>query len=167
GFRLATRTRVEGAGVDIADSSSIGGYGRVMFDGTLSRGFGRFAAAVTGAAGTGVGTVTPQRLFYMGGLHSVRGQLARPVAVPGEPRVGDTFWLGRGEVGRGWPMFRTVAFYDVGWAGERADFASPGRPMSGAGFGVSLLDATVRADVSKGIWPDKGWRFDMYLGGRF
>jgi hypothetical protein len=58
-------------------------------------------------------------------------------------------------------------FGDVGWAGRRQDFAHPGRPLSGAGFGISLMDGLLRADFSRGIWPEKGWRTDFYLGARF
>jgi hemolysin activation/secretion protein len=94
----------------------------------------------------------------------VRGQFARP---EGAGRVGDTFWLGRAELGLGFVAARPTIFYDVGWAGPRADFARPGRPLSGAGAGLSLLDGLLRIDVSRGIWPEQRWRTDVYLGARF
>jgi hypothetical protein len=62
---------------------------------------------------------------------------------------------------------RPAVFYDLGWAGPRADFAHRGRPLSGAGVGVSLLDGLVRIDVARGIWPEKRWRADLYLEARF
>jgi hypothetical protein len=164
GFRLDTRLRGEGAFNDRSDALGATGYGRFVADGTLSRGFGRFAASATGAAGTSIGDLPPQRAFYVGGLWTVRGQFAQP---EGAGRVGDTFWLGRAELGVGLVAARPSVFYDVGWAGPRADFARPGRPLSGAGVGLSLLDGLVRIDVARGIWPERRWRADLYLGARF
>jgi hypothetical protein len=166
-LRLVTRVRTEGALTHRSDSIGTTGYGRFVLDATGSREFGRFAAALTGAAGASLGDLPPQRAFHMGGLHTVRGQFARPFGAPDEPRVGDAFWLGRAELGRGVMGLRTVVFYDLGWAGRREDFTSPGRPMSGAGFGVSLLDGLVRTDLSRGIWPEQRWRLDFQMGARF
>jgi hypothetical protein len=81
--------------------------------------------------------------------------------------VGDAFWLARAELGLGHVAARPVLFYDLGWAGPRADFAQPGRPLSGVGAGVSLLDGLARIDVARGIWPEKRWRVDLYLEARF
>jgi hypothetical protein len=39
--------------------------------------------------------------------------------------------------------------------------------MSGAGVGMSFLDGLIRADLAKGIYPSKRFRFDMYLEARF
>jgi hypothetical protein len=39
--------------------------------------------------------------------------------------------------------------------------------VSGAGFGLSFLDGFLRMDLSRGIHPDRNWRFDAYLGARF
>ena len=165
GFRLVTRVRTEGAFTDRDDALGATGYGRFVLDGTLSRGLGGFSGAISGAAGTSAGDLPIQRAFYVGGLHTVRGQYAKPF---GEgPRVGDAFWLGRGELARGIAGARLIGFYDIGWAGSRRDFTSTGRPMSGAGVGVSLMDGLLRADVSRGIWPEKRWRLDFQLGSRF
>jgi hypothetical protein len=164
GLRLHTRLRAEAAFTDRSDSVGTSGYGRFVVDGTLSRGLGRFAAAVTGAAGTSAGDLPAQRAFYVGGLHTVRGQFARP---EGAGRVGDTFWLARAELGLGNLAARPAIFYDAGWAGPRADFARPGRPLSGAGAGMSFLDGLLRIDVARGIWPEKRWRTDLYLEARF
>jgi hemolysin activation/secretion protein len=75
--------------------------------------------------------------------------------------------MGRAELGLGLVSARPVVFYDLGWAGARADFAHPGRPLSGAGVGASFLDGLVRFDLSRGIYPEKRTRFDMYLEARF
>jgi hypothetical protein len=39
--------------------------------------------------------------------------------------------------------------------------------MSGAGVGISLIDGLVRADLARGIYPSKRFRFDLYLESRF
>jgi hypothetical protein len=164
GFRLDARLRGEAAFTDRSDSVGTSSYGRIVTDGTVSRGLGRFAAALTGAVGTSAGELPPQRAFYVGGLQTVRGQFARP---EGGGRVGDAFWLARAELGLGLVAARPALFYDVGWAGRRADFAHPGRPLSGVGVGVSLLDGLVRIDVARGTWPERRWRADLYLEARF
>lgn len=165
--RLDARLRGETALTDAADSlTGTSGYGRLAAEGTLSRGLGgRFTMSLTGAVGGAAGELPPQRAFYVGGLQTVRGQFARP---QGAGRVGDAFWLGRAELGLGRIVAaRPTLFYDVGWAGPRADVAHPGQPLSGAGAGLSLLDGMVRIDVARGIRPEQRWRLDFSLGARF
>jgi hypothetical protein len=165
GFRLATRMRAEGAFTDRSDSVGSTGYARGMFDGTLSRTFGRFGGALTGAAGGSAGDLPVQRAFFLGGLQTVRGQFAR--LHEGTGHVGEAFWLGRGELGLGLVAFRPVLFYDVGWAGPRSAFGRSQKPMSGAGAGVSVMDGLLRFDLSRGIHPETRWRADIQLGARF
>lgn len=164
GFRFDVRARVEAAMTKLADSVANTGYGRILLDGTVSRPLGGFGFALTGAGGSSVGNLPIQRAFFLGGLHTVRGQFAKPV---GAGRVGDAFWLGRAELARSSMVFRPVLFHDVGWAGSRDALSRIGRPMSGAGFGFSLLDGFVRVDVSRGIHPEQRWRGDIHLGARF
>ena len=164
GFRFDARLRGEAALTDRADAVGTSGYGRFVVDGTLARPIGPLAAALTAAAGTSAGTLPPQRAYFVGGLHSVRGQFAR---AEGVGRVGDAFWLTRGEIGFGVPVARPSLFYDVGWAGSRSALSRPGRPLSGAGAGLSLLDGLLRLDVARGIWPERRWRTDLSIGARF
>jgi hypothetical protein len=164
-LRLIARLRGEAAAVNGSPlASGTTGYGRVMTEGTLSRGFGSFAAAITGSAGAIAGEAPTQRLFYMGGLQTVRGQFARAI---GQGYVGDAFWLARAELGRNWVSFRPTIFFDAGWAGARADWQHPGRPLTGAGVGASFMDGLVRMDLARGISPEKRTRFDVYLEARF
>jgi hypothetical protein len=162
GFRVDTRFRLEGAFMPEATLED-DFYGRAVLDNTLTRPFAGFSLSLTGAGGWSVGSLPIQRAFHVGGLHTVRGQLARL----GEGRSGDAFWLGRAELGRASMAFRPMVFYDAGWAGPRQDIGGGYRPMSGAGFGLSFLDGFVRMDLSRGIHPDRIWRFDAYLGARF
>lgn len=164
GIRFDGRVRAEGAATNRSDSLGATGYGRLVLDGTVSRPFGRFALAVTGAGGSSLGDLPVQRSFYVGSLHTVRGQFARAT---GEVRVGDTFWLGRAELGTAFRAFRPTLFYDVGWAGARDSLSTMGRPMSGVGTGLSLLDGLFRVDVSRGMYPEQRWRTDLYIGARF
>ena len=167
GWRLFARGRTEGAWVDWSADDSTGraaGYGRGLADATLSRGLGRFAAAITGAAGGIAGDAPTQRLFYVGGYQTVRGQFARPDTAG---YVGNAFWMTRSELGFNTTSARPSVFYDMGWAGDRRDFSKPGRPLSGYGLGISFLDGLVRADLSRGLWPEKRTRFDVIVEARF
>lgn len=149
GFRLVTATRAE-AGTGSFE------YGRLSLEGTLSRPVGRFAAALTGALGSSAGRVPTQRLWYMGGLRTVRGQVAGT-------QNGDAFWLGRAELGTKFGWVRPVAFFDVGWAGSRKAI-NKDKAQQGAGIGLGFLDGLLRVDVSRGIYPGRRWRTDFYLG---
>jgi hypothetical protein len=162
--RLDTRLRLEGAATDRSDMTSVTGYGRYVFNATLSSPLGPVSGALTGAAGMSSGDLPIQRAFFVGGLHTVRGQ----IATLDEGRVGNAFWLSRTELGltRSLALKPTV-FYDVGWAGSRNDVTNVGRPLSGAGIGLSFLDGLLRIDVARGIWPEKRWRTDFYLGSVF
>jgi hemolysin activation/secretion protein len=140
-------------------------YARGMAEVTLLRPVGALSASVTGAAGAAAGPRVPvQRLFYVGGLQTVRGQFARPA---GDGYAGTAFWLTRSELGLDRTAVRPTVFYDIGWAGPRDRLASPGRPLSGAGVGLSALDGLVRADLSRGIAPERRWRLDLSLDARF
>jgi len=135
-------------------------YGRYSLETTLSRGLGPIAASLTTAAGSSSGQLPAQRAFFLGGLHSVRGQLANA-------GVGDAFWLGRLEVGTNVAAARPVIFGDVGWAGSRRTWREVGRPMSGVGVGASFLDGMIRIDLARGVRPEWRTRLDLYLEARF
>jgi outer membrane protein assembly factor BamA len=136
-------------------------FARAMFDGTVSHGLTRkLDGALTVGAGTSTGEVPIQRLWYLGGSQTVRGQQAGTF-------IGDAFWMGRVELGSSFVGARPVVFYDIGWAGDRRDFSDPGKPMSGAGVGASFMDGLVRFDVARGIYPSKKIRANLYVEARF
>ncbi|MDF1506071.1 BamA/TamA family outer membrane protein, partial [Roseisolibacter sp. H3M3-2] len=168
GWRLFTRARAEGAVVDwsgaAADAGLSAGYGRGVLDATVSRGFGRFAAALTAAGGGIAGDAPVQRQFYVGGYQTVRGQFARPDTAG---YAGNAFWLTRSELGFNTTSARPAVFFDMGWAGDRRDLSRPGRPLSGYGVGLSILDGLFRMDLSRGLYPQKRTRFDLALDVRF
>jgi hypothetical protein len=156
--RLLADARLEGA---------FGGrdYGRGALDLTISQpiafAFNRmFAAALTIGAGSSLGAMPVQRLWYLGGTSTVRGQ-------PAGAMFGNSYWLTRTEVGYGSAGFRRIAFFDLGWAGDRNAWREVGRPASGAGIGWSFLDGLIRADIARGFYPNRDWRGALYLEGRF
>lgn len=137
------------------------GYGRGMADVTITRPIaGALDAALTVGGGTSVGSVPTQRLWYLGGTSTVRGQ---DVGVA----VGDAYWLTRLELGLGTVAARPIIFGDLGWAGDRNRFSEAVVPVSGAGVGASFLDGLIRLDLAKGIRPVGGVRASLYLDSRF
>jgi hypothetical protein len=154
GFRLFSDARLESARGDT------GSYGRAALDLTASHGIGNGAAALTLAGGSSVGILPTQRVWFLGGTQTVRGQ--RPGIV-----AGNAFWLARAEIAHGVGALRPVVFGDLGWAGDRTKLRDVGRPASGVGVGTSLLDGLVRFDVARGIYPERKWRVNAYLDARF
>lgn len=153
-FRLFGNLRGEAAGGDFD-------FARGMFDFTLSNGIARgIDGALTLGAGYSGGALPAQRLWYLGGTESVRGQ--KPGAA-----IGNAFWMARLELGGSFVGARPIVFGDIGWAGDRDNVSSPGRPISGAGVGVSFLDGLVRFDIAKGIYPEKKIRTSLYVEARF
>jgi hypothetical protein len=154
GFRALSDVRFEAA-------AGAFDYARASMELTVSRALLRNVdGALTGAAGTSGGEMPVQRWWYLGGAHTIRGQPVGAVA-------GNSFWMSRAELGSSFVLARPVLFADVGWAGDRSDFNAPGRPLSGAGAGVSVLDGMLRFDVAKGIHPRSGLRGYVYLEARF
>jgi hypothetical protein len=136
-------------------------YARASAEATATHGLGaKLDGALTASVGGSVGSVPVQRFWFLGGVATVRGQ------EPGT-QAGDAYWLGRAEIGRSFQGFRPTIFYDLGWAGARSGFAKSGRPMSGAGVGVSALDGLLRFDIAHGINPNHALRADLYTSARF
>ncbi|MDQ6738044.1 MAG: hypothetical protein M3Z30_10145 [Gemmatimonadota bacterium] len=154
GFRAFSDVRLEGA-------TGTFDYARAMAEVTLMRPIvGALGAALTLSGGTSGGSVPTQRLWYLGGNSTVRGQ---DVGVA----VGDAYWLGRLELGLGGVFARPVVFGDIGWAGDRNSLNSRVAPVSGAGIGGSFMDGLVRLDLARGIRPRGGVRASLYLDARF
>lgn len=154
GLRALTNFQLEGGAGTFS-------YARAMGDVTVMRPVvGPVDAALTLGAGSSAGTVPSQRLWYMGGATTIRGQ-AVGVA------VGNAYWLSRLELGIGAVAAKPVIFTDLGWAGDRNRLTHAVIPVSGAGIGGSFLDGLVRLDVAKGIRPAGGLRASLYLDARF
>jgi hypothetical protein len=153
-LRLSGSLRAEGATGDLE-------FARAAVDMTFMRTLPwRLAGALTMSGGTTAGNVPPQRLWYLGGTHTIRGHSIGTSA-------GDAYWFGRAELSTDRLAFRPVVFVDGGWAGSRDDWAHPGKPMLGAGLGWSLMEGLVRFDLAKGIRPNRGVRASLYLDANF
>jgi hypothetical protein len=154
GLRAFGRIALEGAAGDFD-------YSRAMLEATVSHGLGRrLDGAITVGGGTSGGSVPVQRLWYLGGTQTVRGQRAGAA-------VGDAYWMTRAELGSSFVGARPVIFGDLGWAGSRSDWKDPGRPLSGVGVGASFMDGLIRFDVARGIYPEKRTRANLYVEARF
>ncbi|HEY5085782.1 MAG TPA: ShlB/FhaC/HecB family hemolysin secretion/activation protein [Gemmatimonadaceae bacterium] len=154
GLRLFSDVRIEGA-------AGTFDYARAMADVTVTHPIGGpLDAALTLSGGTSGGSVPTQRLWYLGGASTIRGQ---DVGVA----VGDAYWLTRLELGMGGAFARPVIFGDLGWAGDRHDWNQRVVPVSGAGVGASFMDGLIRMDLAKGIRPLGGVRASLYLDARF
>lgn len=153
GWRLSADLRLEGATGQMD-------YGRAFLETIVSHGIGSSVVSLTAAAGTSEGDLPAQRQFFLGGLHSIRGQTAGT-------GVGEAFWMGRAEIGSSAVAIKPVLFADFGWAGARDAWGTVGRPMSGVGIGASALDGMIRMDLSRGMHPRWQTRLDLYLEARF
>ena len=153
GFRALTDLKLEGA-------TGTFDYSRGLLQTTLSRGFGGLDGALTLGGGTSGGQLPIQKQFFIGGVGTVRGQRAGA-------GIGDSFWTTSAEIGTRNAGFRKIVFGDLGWAGNRANFSHPGRPLSGAGIGASFMDGLIRLDLAKGIYPEKSVRANLYVEARF
>ena len=148
---------------DVRGEGGVGSfvYGRGLADLTLSHPLGeRIGAALTASAGSSFGVVPIQRQFYLGGPQTIRGQESGAM-------IGDSYWMTRAELSTNATAARPAIFYDIGWAGGRGDWRHPGRPASGAGVGLSVLDGLFRFDVARGIYPERQWKVEMYMEARF
>ncbi|HEY5061501.1 MAG TPA: ShlB/FhaC/HecB family hemolysin secretion/activation protein [Gemmatimonadaceae bacterium] len=154
GLRVLTDLRFEAASGDSL-------YGRAALDLTVSHGLGPLAGALTLSGGSSVGGLPPQRMWYLGGSQTVRGQS------PDTSQSGNAFWLSRAELGANDAGIRPAVFADLGWVGDRTKLSQVGRPLSGVGAGVSFLDGLFRFDVARGINPRKQYRLDLYLESKF
>ena len=87
------------------------------------------AAAITLAGGSTIGGVPPQRRWFLGSTHTIRGQSSDTA------QSGTAFWMTRTELGRDFRAYRVSGFCDLGWVGDRTKISDLGRPLSGAARG--------------------------------
>jgi surface antigen Omp85-like protein len=113
----------------------------------------RFAASLEGAAGTSTGDVPVQSLWFLGGPSSVRGYDSGEAS-------GTAFWRARAELGSPVKVARLVGFTDLGWAGDRDQFAERVALLS-VGAGASLLDGIIRLDVARALRGQRAWRLHL------
>lgn len=117
--------------------------------------FGRLSGSLEAAAGSSVGVVPVQRLFYLGGPFTLRGY-------GGNAARGDAFWRGRAELAYGIPAGRLALFGDAAWAGTRDAFTIDD-PLRSVGVGATFLNGLVRADIARALDGDESWRLDLWV----
>ena len=110
--------------------------------------FLRRTGTLTLRAGTSTGDPMSQLAFRVGGPHTVRGYSYGT-------RTGSEFWSAQLDfaVARS-PFWAPVVFFDIGDTFD-AD------PLMGAGAGLSLVNGMLRFNLSKGLRPEAGIRFDL------
>jgi hypothetical protein len=148
---------------DLRGEAAIGtfDYTRVAADFTASRNlFRSVGLALTAGGGTSGGTLSPQRAWFLGGTHTVRG------FAPGT-MTGDSYWLSRAELALGGSVIRPILFYDAGWAGSRSEWTRSAGNIRGAGAGLSFLDGLARIDLARGVDPRTVWRAHVYVEASF
>jgi len=164
GLRLLTDARLEAATALSRRDSLWNRYVRGGADITVSHGLpSQLIGALTLSGGTSAGTVPTQRLWYLGGAQTIRGER------PDTAQSGNAYWLTRTELAYDAGGYRPSLFADIGWTGNRDSLYKNqiGRPMSGVGIGSSIMDGLFRFDVARGLYPQKRWRVDMYVEARF
>lgn len=154
GFRVLSDLRLEAATGDSA-------YGRGSLELSFADAAGPLAGNITLSGGSSVGSVPAQRLWYLGGAPTIRGQQ------PDTLQRGNAYWFTRAELGLSRSDFQPSLFGDFGWVGDRTHMRDVGRPMSGVGAGVGVLDGLIRFDLARGLYPRRQWRADLYLTARF
>lgn len=134
-------------------------YARLATEIILLRGLpAGIQASLTAGAGTSLGELPSQRMWYLGGAHTVRGQRAGAAG-------GNAFWLARAELSKGHPLIRPAVFVDLGWAGAREEWNSQ-TPIAGGGAGAAALDGLVRLDVARNARGRGRWTAYLYLDPR-
>jgi hypothetical protein len=138
GWRLFARARTEGAWVDWSGEADglTPGYGRALAD-------RHPVARVRPLLGRADGRRRRDRRRRADAAAVLRRRLpdgAGPVRPPGGRRLRRQRLLARPLRARlQHDQRRPSVFFDLGWAGDRRDFTSPGRPLSGYGVGLSIL----------------------------
>lgn len=149
GWRAGATLDLDGAGGDFE-------FGRAAL--TLRAGLpalGPLATSFEVAAGTSVGDVPVQRLFYLGGPFTLRGYDY------GAAR-GNAFWRTRAELGYGAHVGRIAVFGDAGWGGDR-EAITLDAPLRSVGIGATMLDGMIRADLARALDGPQSWKLHLWL----
>jgi hypothetical protein len=128
--------------------------------GQIRRSFGRHRGlTLSGKAGAGTRPGSPQALFRLGGVNTVRGFSYGTIRSP-------AFWAAQLDFAPLGGRVRPVLFLDAGQGAEISGLFSS-TVLVGGGVGLSLFSGLVRLDFSQAISPDTGGkvRFDLVVRG--
>ena len=106
-------------------------------------------------AGSAIGDVPPQRLWYIGGANTLRGY-------DGSSAMGTSFGRARLDIARTYGWGGLTVFSDAGWAGDRKLYSSEDILYS-VGIGSSLLDGLIRVDLARSLKRKKQFRLELYV----
>ncbi len=138
------RTGLEGLVGGSISSGRAWGAVRVPF--SLLRRTGEMNLRIGGLAGD----LVPQMLYRVGGPETVRG-------FDYNTRMGRSFWSAQLDFAlKPGALLAPVVFADIG----DANF-SGSAPLVGIGGGLSIIQGMARINLAKGVWPDRGVRFDL------
>jgi len=141
-FHASVLTGVDLLGNDSLLSARVWGTASIPF------GIFRRTGTLTLRAGASRGDGMSQLAFRVGGPHTVRGY-------PYGTRTGREFWSAQLDFATTRSSFwAPVVFFDVG-----DTFTAD--PIMGAGAGLSLVNGMIRFNLSKGLAPETGIRFDL------
>ncbi len=138
----------------------LGGAGRTTgrLYGQVQRRLGAgWRATIRLKGGAATEPATPQSLFRLGGVNTVRGFEYGSLRAP-------SFWAGQIDVTPFDGRVRPVVFLDAGQASRISRLFSS-TVMVGAGVGLSLFRGLLRFDLSRPISPDRAdkVRFDLVV----
>lgn len=157
---ISAQARSRGRSRWSATADVLGGGGRTTgrLYGDLRRRVGRgWGVTLRLKAGVATEPTTPQALFRVGGVNTVRGFEYASLRGP-------AFWAGQLDMTPFNGRVRPVAFIDAGQASRISRlFSSTARV--GAGVGLSLFRGLLRFDLSHPVSPDHGGkvRFDLVV----
>ena len=116
-----------------------------------------FGLTVRLKAGAATQPTTPQSLFRLGGLNTVRGFEYGTLRGP-------AFWAGQIDITPFGGRVRPVIFLDAGQAADISDLMSS-TALVGGGVGLSLFRGLIRFDLSRSISPEGSGkvRFDLVV----
>lgn len=106
-------------------------------------------------AGAATEPTTPQTLFRLGGINTVRGFDYGSLRAP-------AFWAGQLDVTPFDARVRPVLFVDAGQASRPSSLFSS-TALVGAGVGLSLFRGLVRFDLSRPVSPERGGKVRLDL----
>jgi hypothetical protein len=120
---------------------------------------GPFALGLRAEIGVSGGDVPGQALYYVGGVRTVRGY-------PAAAASGSSVLVLNAEIGTDLPLFRLVAFGDVGWTNSFDRLLSDA-PLRALGGGISVADGILRLEVAKGLSEAGVWKVHVTTSGIF
>jgi hypothetical protein len=153
-----TDPRRPGGGVDMSLRAAVGeaAYVRASVGGRVAIPLPfRLGVGAEVDMGGAWGDPPTQRLWLMGGPHTLRGYGPRAME-------GRAFGRGRASLQRYFAFGAVTVFSDLAWAGD-VDDAGLDHVLISAGTGLSVLDGLIHLDAAWALRAPRGFRLELYL----